>query len=164
MALNFLRGLEASRWEVWAVAVLGLGCMALAFIGGRRIFLRTTPPPPSPAGEPPPLDPFLYGSASEQRQSARRKGRLIEVLISDEHAKALPWKGYVIDRSLGGLCLCCEKAVEAGSVLTVRVVNAPPMTPWLEVEVKSCRQDGCDWVVGCQFLRPPPTALRLLFG
>jgi hypothetical protein len=163
---SLLRVFEAAHWQTWA-AVLGLaGLGVLAFVGGRRIFgSAPPPPPPEPQEAPvPERDPFLVGSASEKRQAARRKGGVIEVLLSDEGAKADPWKAVVVDRSLGGVCVGGTRRVEPGTVLTLRPLAAPPGTPWLEVRVRSCRQDAEGWVLGCQFVRIPPTSLRLLFG
>ena len=42
--------------------------------------------------------------------------------------------------------------------------HAPPMTPWTEVEVRSCRQKKDGYEVGCQFVKTPPWSILLLFG
>jgi hypothetical protein len=89
---------------------------------------------------------------------------VVAVLLSDEQAQAPPWRGHVLDRSLGGLCLLAERRAESGTVLTVRPANAPPMMPWIELEVMSCRDEENGWELGCRFVRTPPSGLLLLFG
>jgi hypothetical protein len=147
------------------VGLMGLGVAALAIVGGRRLFSRAGPPaevvPVTALPEP---DPYLHGSPTEQRRAARRKGGVIHVLLSDQHAKAAPSSGYVVNRSLGGLCLAVKETAAPGTILTVRTVNAPEVTPWIELRVCSCRQTREGWELGCQFVRVPPTGLLLLFG
>jgi hypothetical protein len=160
-----LGGLDAGRWDLWALAFLGTGLAILTLIGGRLVFTRAPRAAEvKPAEEGPTLDPFVFGSTSEKRSAARRKGGIIEVLLSDEQAKAEPWSGYVVDRSLGGLCLLVKKWTQPGTIVTMRPVEAPPGVPWIEAKVRSCRQASDGWLLGCQFVRIPPTALLLMFG
>jgi hypothetical protein len=49
-------------------------------------------------------------------------------------------------------------------VLEVRAVNAPAVTPWTEVEVRSCRRTQDGWEAGYKFVRTPPWAILLMFG
>jgi hypothetical protein len=109
-------------------------------------------------------DPFIHGSPGDNRNSFRRKGNPVEVLVVNQKTKAAPFKGYVFDRSVGGLGLYFDAPIEKESQLTVRPVNAPHMAPWVEVVVKSCRESEGGWEVGCQFVRTPPWALLLMFG
>ena len=164
---DFFRALQAVRWETWALILAGAGLGIVAFVGGRLVFAGSTPPPPAeppPQPEGPERDPFVEGSVGEKRQAARRKGGVVEVLLSDEAAQAEPLRTYVIDRSLGGLCLGGARQAALGTILTLRPVVAPPGTPWLEVKVCSCRKSHDGWTLGVQFVRVPPTSLRLLFG
>jgi hypothetical protein len=62
------------------------------------------------------------------------------------------------------LCLLLEQAVAEGATLSVKASNAPKGTIWVQVEVRNVRQKGNSWEVGCQFLRPPPWGIMLLFG
>jgi hypothetical protein len=164
---DVLRVLQSTRWEIWAMVLLGLGLGVLALVGGRLVFAAAPPAPPPPAApetEEPVHDPFLMGSLSEKRQAARRKGGTVEVLVSDEKANGQPLQGHVVDRSLGGVCLRSKHRASVGEVLTLRPVDAPPGTPWVEVKVCTCRQESDSWLLGCQYVRVPPTSLRMLFG
>jgi hypothetical protein len=109
-------------------------------------------------------DPFVHGSATENRKSLRRSGNPVEVLIVNPANRTDPFKGYVVDRCVGGLGLLVEKTFEAEQRLSVRPTNAPPMTPWVELIVKSCRQSDPGYELGCQFVRTPPWAVLLMFG
>ena len=109
-------------------------------------------------------DPFVHGSPGDNRSSFRRQGNPVEVLVVNQKTKAAPFKGYVLNRSIGGLGLYSDAPIEADSPLTVRPVNAPHIAPWVEVTVKSCRPSEGGWEIGCQFVRTPPWALLLMFG
>jgi hypothetical protein len=112
----------------------------------------------------PQYDPFVDGSALEQRTALRRNGNPILVQISDADAKAEPTAGWVIDRSTSGLCLLVEQEVPMGTILCVKASHAPKGTVWVQLEVKNTRPKGRNWELGCQFLRPPPWGIMLLFG
>jgi hypothetical protein len=109
-------------------------------------------------------DPFRVGSPGDKRAAARRKGNPVSILISDAAAEARPYPGLVVDRSTGGLCVLADKAVEVGTILSVRAANAPSTVPWVQVEVKNSRGTGNQWELGCQFVKTPPWSVLLLFG
>jgi hypothetical protein len=163
---SFLHDLDAGRWNLWVCAVIGVGLAVLTLVGGRLMFFRAAPPPRQdpPQPEDPALDPFLFGSTGEKRSAARRRGGVVDILVSDEHAQAEPWPGTVVDRSVGGLCLLVKKHTHPGTVVTLRPVAAPPGVPWIEAKVRTCRETNEGWLLGCQFLRIPPTGLLLMFG
>lgn len=161
--------LDFSRWEAWIAPSVGVGCALLAVLIGRWLFSERAPDPhlrfpPSRNPPTPQPDPFVHGSASERRASLRRGGNPVAVLISDAETKLPPFQGWVLDRSMGGLCLSVDQAVPTGTVLSVRAANAPPNVSWVQVEVKNCRQEGSAWELGCQFLRTPTWGVLLLFG
>jgi hypothetical protein len=70
----------------------------------------------------------------------------------------------VIDRSLGGLCLETTTSHRIGAVFNVRPSTASAVVPWTQVEVRSCRQEGDLWQIGCEFVRTPPYSVLMLFG
>jgi hypothetical protein len=109
-------------------------------------------------------DPFVKGRYQERRGAARRGGNPIAVLITDEAVEAEPIRGYVLDRSTGGLCISCEAEIEEGTILSVRTANAPETAPWVQIEVRNCRRNGREYEIGCQWLRTPPWSVLLLFG
>jgi hypothetical protein len=109
-------------------------------------------------------DPFVEGSASEQRMAHRRTGNPVEVWVRLPPDELSQQHGYVLDRSVGGLCLLLENSFPNDTVLHVRPANAPPITPWVAVTVRSSRQTREGWQLGCQFIRTPPWAILLMFG
>ena len=154
------------NWQTWGVAAAGLASCLAGLVLGRRLFVRSpgAPPVAAPAAPPPPPDPFEFGSSSEKRAALRRKGAFVEVLVTDEAQQQHPWSAWVVDRSLGGLCLSVEREVEPGTVLRVRPRNAASMAPWVEVEVKSCKTEEGVLLLGCAFRKTPPYSVLLLFN
>jgi hypothetical protein len=111
-----------------------------------------------------PRGPLTYGAASERRVGFRRRGGRVKVQLADADGKTELGNGWVIDRSTGGLGLTVDHPLEAGELLSVRPAHAPGRTPWVQVEVKSCRQRSGVWEVGCQFVRRPSLNVLLHFG
>ncbi len=104
-------------------------------------------------------------ATQERRASPRRYGDPVEVhLRTYEYLDAACGRtGWVRDRSAGGLGLTTEKPLEVGSWLRVRPTSVPDDVPWVDVMVRHCRPQGAKWVLGCQFVEPPPHELLLLF-
>jgi PilZ domain len=109
-------------------------------------------------------DPFAEGSNSELRQSFRRKGNPVEVLVEDTSVQTSPVKGYVVNRSVGGLCLEMDSPVELLAELRIRPTNAPHIAPWVNVVVRNCRKADRGYEVGCQFVKIPPWPILMMFG
>lgn len=150
---------------VWAVPAIGLVAAGLTFAVGVVVAGRRRVPPPRPkVAAPAEPDPFVEGSKSERRLAVRRQGSLVAVLVADADGKGTPAEGLVADRSVGGLCLQLPAAVAPGTLLSVRPRSAPPIVPWTQVEVRSCRQEGAAWEAGCQFVRTPPWSILIQFG
>jgi hypothetical protein len=63
-----------------------------------------------------------------------------------------------------GLGILTRLQFARGTQLTVRPRNADEKTPALKVRVRSCRQKGDQWLLGCQFVHSPPANMLLLFG
>src|SRR5947209_5872474 len=148
--------------------VLGLASHALKLSIGRimiRPSVETTKPPDlQPVKPEEKFDPFVHGSANEKRTAHRRRGNPIQIHITDAEATRPPELGWVVDRSLGGLCLSVNAEVKPGTVLSVRACNAPETVGWSQIDVRSCRADGTAWELGCQFVRTPSWNVLLLFG
>jgi hypothetical protein len=166
MLAQVILALDFARWETWVIPVIGLTSAGLALVVGRLMLRRPQEleSPPPKADSPNPADPFVHGSATEHRRALRRRGKTVRVLVSDADASAEPWEGWVIDRSVGGLCISLGRAVEAETVLSVRAADAPETIPWVQVTVRGCRQEQKYWELGCQFVRTPPWNVMLLFG
>ncbi len=164
-----LFALDPSSWlprQLWLPSLVGvgaalLGVVAFHFLIRPRAAAAVAPPPPAEEAA---FDPFVQGSASEQRKTHRRTGNSVEVLIRPSGSKGAPLHGWVVDRSTGGLCLSAEREFQEGVTLELRPVTAPEITPWTEVTVRTVRRGADHWQVGCQFVRTPPWAMLLMFG
>jgi hypothetical protein len=161
-----LMGLEQLPWDL--VVPLGAGVVAssAAFVLSRWLCAAPSPAPlPPPKEKPTPqYDPFVQGSPTEQREAFRRGGNSVLVHLVDPQQEGNAQPAWVLDRSVGGLCLAVNEPIAEGSLRNVRAANAPTATPWVEIQVKSCRQASNDWELGCQFIKTPPWSVMLLFG
>lgn len=119
------------------------------------------PLPPAPVALPPAEDP---DPARDKRRNPRRPGRSVEVYVAIPGSISDPCKGVVLDRSVGGLGLLVGDEYPVESRISVLPAAASKMTPWVEMQVKSCRRSGEDWEIGVQFLQTPPYATMVLFG
>ena len=183
--MEFLR-LSLFPWSQWSAPAAGLTTAVLVFLIAHGLTRRRpardqdTVLPPDLLSDPPtdpfhqgasldplsnpPTDPFHQGASLERRNALRRRGNEIAVIISDDPVAQKPARGWVVDRSINGMCLAVEKACTIGSVLSIRSASAPEM-PWVQLVVKNCRGESChDWRLGCQFVRTPPWNVLLLFG
>jgi hypothetical protein len=111
-----------------------------------------------------PLDPFARCSPLEKRRATRRRGNSVEVLLTDASRTAKPVRGWIRDRSTGGLCVVLDRAITVSTVLHVRSANATPGTPWVQITVRNCRPWEGDWMLGCQFIKTPQWPVLLTFG
>ena len=94
----------------------------------------------------------------------RAIGPAMEILVADENDKENPRIGWVTDRSTSGLCLLLSEPVYEGTVLHILPNNATSTTPWSQVQVKNCRQNGINWEVGCEWVQVPTWGVMLQFG
>ncbi|OAI50904.1 hypothetical protein AYO44_17430 [Planctomycetaceae bacterium SCGC AG-212-F19] len=177
---NFVYGLLSlnlgSFTPVFVALGIGAVAAALVFVAG-RFFFKGQPvagdveeeeapnlePRPAPEDEYNP-EVVRQSGTMDRRQALRRGGNPVAVFLTDAEAESKPVQAYVLDRSTGGICLTVPEAVQAGTVLSVRAVNAPPATPWVKVEVRNCRGVGDEFELGCRFLKTPPWNVLLLFG
>jgi hypothetical protein len=160
----------SADWQIWLVPGIGMACTAIALVLGWSAFGKRKPavisPPRKGTGEPSalPRDPFIYGSAAERRITLRRGGNPTAILVTDAECKKEPMRGWVVDRSTGGMCLAIAEKVEPGTIVNVRAMNAPETATWVQMEVKTCRKEEDSWEIGCQFVKTPPWGVLLLFG
>ena len=142
----------------YLVPLIGLISCGLAFFVGLRLFAGRRPESDLPME----CD-FLQGVNRDRRGAARRKGNTVEVLVSLGQDQP-EIKGWVIDRSQGGLCLLLPQAITEKTVVRVRPRSASEQVPWTDVTVRSCREERGQYEVGCQFHRTPTFNLLLQFG
>jgi hypothetical protein len=170
MLLSSLFDSEPPHWQTWVIPAAGLLTALTSLFLCRFILSHWRSRARSggsgdggPDADRPAHDPFEQGSVSERRVAPRRKGNPIEVLVTDEEATREPARACVLDRSMGGMCLLLNEEVAPGTVLSVKPRKAPE-SPWVQVEVRSCKRDRSGYETGCQFVRTPPWAVMLLFG
>ena len=147
---------------IWFVPVVGGLVCGLALLVGRRVFFK----PHAPKLRDHDLMPgsVVYEGVSRDRRSTpRRRGNSVEVQMNLDDDKPL-LRGWVLDRSIGGLCLMGEEAIAEGTVIRLRPRSAAETVPWTEVTIRSCREDGGRYELGCQFHRTPNWNLLLQFG
>ena len=144
--------------NAWVLAFGVVGAL-LGMVLVTTLFTRKTGPK---ANMPP--EPFAFGTTLEQRGTHRRKGNPIGVEITDAEGKGAPFQAVVVNRSAGGLCLEADRPIEMTTIVSIRVVSAPVTVPWIQVQIRSCRQESKHWLLGCQFVKPPPWSIMLLFG
>jgi hypothetical protein len=100
----------------------------------------------------------------ERRRSVRRAGMPTPIFVLDAKQSRKPRNGYVLDRSSGGLRLAAERPTPTGITLQVRPHSAADDTPWVNIIVRSCREVGDYYELGCQFEAELPWKVLLLFG
>lgn len=158
LALEWLPDWAASG--IWLVPAAGaMGCF-LAWLVGRRLVVEPAEAPREPEGT---GQEFLQGVTLDRRCAPRRKGNTIELQVLPDGAEQ-PLSAWVLDRSIGGLCLLVEAPLPQGATLKVRPRKVSEQIPWTEVTVKSCRAEGTQYEIGCQFHRTPNWAHLVQFG
>jgi hypothetical protein len=152
-----------NQW--WLAPAIGIVAGLAAFFAGRRLFFRAADSqPPLPEEKPAPDDPYTNPPASERRAAVRRAGPAVEVDLRDPSDEDSSVPAWVVNRSLGGLCLEVENAIPVGTVLQVRARTMAPSVHPLDVAVRSCRAVGSAWHLSCQFISPPCFNTLLIFG
>lgn len=147
---------------LWIVPVVGGVVCGIAYLVGRRMLVAA----PAPKLTEEALMPggVVYEGVSRDRRAApRRKGNTVEVQINIKEDEPIT-RGWVLDRSIGGLCIMTEEAITEGTVIRLRPRSTAETMPWTDATVKSCRKDGTQYELGCQFHRTPSWNLLLQFG
>lgn len=151
-------------WDMLAGPIIGGVSGGLTLLLGLRLLGRRIGWQPAGRETTPVHDPFVHGSSTERRISLRRGGNPVQVFVTGADLTSEPVRSWVVDRSMGGLCLLMENPGEVGTMLNVLACHAPKGTPWTKVEVKTNRQEEDGWELGCQFERTPSWSILLLFG
>ncbi len=147
--------------NTWLILAIGVVTTCAAFVAGLTTLRRRKPKAPRLAAS---ADPFAAGGVNERRAAARRGGHPVTVDLTDPSEVHPPQQGWVLDRSLSGLCLMVPNALPIGSFWKVRPSNAPQTTPPVRVEVITCAADAAEWKVRCRFEKTPNYAVLLMFG
>lgn len=104
----------------------------------------------------PSLNLFDAGADKVRRQSARNKV-LLKVSVREMELPGDGARGWMLDRSRGGLCLLAPQGAIIGTVLHVRLAQAPGDADWTLVTVRHCQPSRGGWRIGCQYLSRPAT-------
>ena len=112
----------------------------------------------------PDADPFLLGSTKERRKASRRRGSAVTVQAIQPHLTPMPLEGWVVDRSCIGICISLAHLFPKGVKLKIRPVKSGQGGSWSQAVVKSCRQAGNRWLLGCQWTTDMPVYALQLFG
>jgi hypothetical protein len=161
---TFVLKLNLPYSEYWLPLAIGMSVGLCALTLSRLVFGRKKPRPEMRPVQSIQYDPFTQGSPTEQRKSYRRQGNPVEVFIALAGQKDRPARGLVLDRSIGGICLLARSEFKAGTPVAVLPTNAPNTTPWVDIEVRSCRESDEGYELGCQFVKTPNWSILLLFG
>jgi hypothetical protein len=103
-------------------------------------------------------------TGADRRNTVRREGQPVPVYLNSAAFEKQTEPAYVVDRSTGGLKIISAKPLPAGSTMQIRAENAPDNIPWVTMIVRSCREMGNRYELGCEFELPPPWNILLLFG
>lgn len=158
--------LKINEPAVWIALGSGLAVILIFLFLGRRQRRAVAFVAPAAENEVNPVDAWLPPSKrpDERRRSTRRSGVPTAVQVTDPKKPKKIIEGFVLDRSAGGVRLASEKSFPTGSTLHVRTSNAPPESPWVLITVRSCREVGDYFELGCQFQEDLPWHLLLMFG
>ena len=103
-------------------------------------------------------------SHGNRRNSVRRDGKIVSIQIASPSFRNKVEHGYVLDRSTGGMRIALSFTLNPGSAIQVRATNAPENIPWTTIIIRSCRNAGEYYELGCEFEQTPPWNELLLFG
>lgn len=152
----------ATYWIPFILAMV-IGC--LAFGVSKLMLPRRTNSVKTPEAHPErPVDPCDWYCADEKRLSPRRSGNPTDVHLALPGRKETPQRAWVVDRSLGGLCLNVTEELAEGTQISILPIHAPEMTHWIDLEVRDCRKTEDGWEAGCSFRKTPPFSILLMLG
>ncbi len=103
-------------------------------------------------------------SYADRRETVRRDGAPVRVLLASPTFRNGVSDGFVLDRSTGGLRIAMSIAMAPGSTMQIRAVNAPDTIGLVTVIIRSCRKNTDFFEIGCEFEKTPPWNVLLLFG
>jgi hypothetical protein len=157
-------GMELGHVQWLFVVGAGIVIGALALVIGQRTLTRRVSEEREPSEESDKLESGSPSNWAEKRRACRRKGRCIDVELTDQKVQVAPWHAWVADRSLKGLRLNVDRIIALETILNVRVCNLNPPMPWMEIKVVHCKPSDQGYEIGCEFITTPTWNLLLMFG
>jgi serine/threonine protein kinase len=128
-------------------------------------------PPEPPLPEPPArsqVKPTNYGQPGgppDRRVHTRFATYPTSVQVfSDPNTADEPLRAWLLNRSLGGLALLVEEAIEIETDVWVRPTAELYSQCWFSVRIIYCVPERIRWRVGCQFLEPVSWDSLRVFG
>jgi hypothetical protein len=85
-------------------------------------------------------------------------------VVTDALPEGEQLRGWVLDRSAGGLGLLVGEALEIGTLVRVRPDRPDVLSRWIQVRVIHCTPERIRWRVGCQFVHKPSADVLSGFG
>src|SRR5271157_4013420 len=114
MDINFTQTFQWAIAQGWIIPVIGVGVCGLAFLVGRRFFAGRGGEHSSDPAEL--FDShFLKGVSQDRRSAPRRKGNTVELRLS-AGGQDETLRGWILDRSIGGLGILIDRALPIGTV------------------------------------------------
>lgn len=154
--------LNMTRWELWFVPLVGLTCTGLIMMGGRLLFGRRSATAPASA---PTKSPRVESQGSpKRRQTPRGRGRSGRVLVADPHGSEEPYAAYVVNLSMGGLCIAVPEPLAEGSMLSLKPAKNLMDDTWYPARVKFCRPGDSGYEIGCEFVGRTSGNIMLVFS
>lgn len=101
------------------------------------------------------VTPLETALETEDRRSSPRQRQSLRLAVQ-EVLTGIRYPAWLVDRSLGGMCLALDHRVEAGTLLAVRRASASDTIPWVDLRVRHVREYDSSWEIGCEFVRTPP--------
>ncbi len=147
---------------VWLALAAGLILLGIGYLLVRNLRKGSQHPPSTKPVATVPSSSSSSG-LTERRQSTRRWGDPVGVLIWDQLTSAEPTRGWIMNRSPEGLGLSATQAFVEGTILSVRITSAADTVPSVQVEVRSCQLQAGRWLLGCRFVEMPSKEVLLMF-
>jgi hypothetical protein len=165
--LGWFNNIALADPALWLALAAFLAVLLFFVVMGRRksIHMQAMSGSNSEAGMTPATNwNNTFKRLDEKRRSVRRGGVPTPLWVMDPLQPKRPVDAYVLDRSSGGVRIAIQKPLSVGVNMQVRPQNATQDTPWIPVMIRSCKEVGDYYEIGCQFDKELPWNLLLLFG